>query len=108
MAKDLTAALHALTEQAQGQTSRVDKALPEAMAASAIPARSGAAGPKSAAGSGIASPLVETDYAERTFHPERNLRTTDGLFVLKIKPVKAVRFKDANQAPLTIEFKAPA
>lgn len=107
MAKDLTAALQALTEAAQGQTSRVDKTLPEVVPASSIPSRTGSARPR-AATAGIASPLVESDYAERTFHAERNLLSTDGLFLLKIKPVKAVKLKDANQAPVTIEFKAPA
>lgn len=109
MAKDLTEALHQLTVAAAGQTSREDKTLPTARVAPAIPVRSGASGPiTSASGGAIASPLVEQDYAERTFHAETNIMSTDGLIVLKIKPVKAIKFKDLNLEPVTIEFKAPA
>jgi len=42
MSKDLTEALHALTVAASGQTSRVDKTLPEPRVPSSIPARTGA------------------------------------------------------------------
>ena len=61
MSKDLTAALDALTREAAGQTSRVDKALPAAAAAQPIPARSGTGKP-AAASVWVASdkPLVET------------------------------------------------
>lgn len=108
MAKDLTAALQAMTEQAQGQTSRKDKTLPAVKDATAIPDRSGSSGlVKSGEGTGIANPLVETDYAERVFHPEKTLQSTDGILVIKIKPVSQIKFKDAANQPLTIEFKAP-
>lgn len=107
MAKDLTAALQALTEAAQGQTSRVDKTLPAAPNATAIPARSGTGGPPKAKGAGIASPLVETDYADRTWHPEAEYVSSDGLLVIAFRPVKTIDFKDAAESPLTIEFKAP-
>lgn len=109
MATDLTAALQALTEQAVGQTSRRDKRLPASKSMPAISARSGASGPLGADGAvGIASPLVETDFAARTYHAERNILSTDGLFVLKIKPVKSIAFEDANQSPVVLEFKGPA
>lgn len=109
MAKDLTEALHQLTVAAAGQTSREDRTLPAGRVPPAIPERIGASGPiTSASGGAIASPLVEQDYAERTFHGETNIMSTDGLIVLKIKPVKTIKFKDANLAPVTIEFKAPA
>lgn len=106
MARDLTAALQLLTEQAQGQTSRTDKTLPAAKSATAIPQRAGTGGPPKAKGSGIASPLVETDYADRTFHAAAQYSSTDGIFVIELLPVKTIDFKDALEAPLTIEFKA--
>ena len=56
---------------------------------------------------GIASPLVETAYANRTFHSTVNITSTDGLFTLKIKPVKEIKFLDSNLRPVTIEFKSP-
>lgn len=72
MAKDLTAALHALTEAAQGQTSRVDRSLPEAKAASAIPTRSGSSGPIMADSRGNAFVLKG----------EKTLVSSDGLISL--------------------------
>lgn len=110
MAKDLTAALQALTEQATGQSSRQNRSLPAAKQATDIPARVGTSGLIKGAqtGGSIASPLVEEDYADRTFHSETNIVSTDGLIVLKVKPVKTISFKDAYQHAVTLEFKAPA
>jgi hypothetical protein len=108
MAKDLTEALRRLTEQAQGQTSRVDKTLPASPTATAIPARAGTGGPPQFKGSGIASPLVETAYSERTFHAATQYASTDGIFVIELLPVKTINFKDALESPVTIEFKAKA
>lgn len=70
MAKDLTAALQALTEQAGGQTSRVDKALPAVKQATAIPSRSGASGPIVAAATG----------SSLTPGEEQTITSSDGLF----------------------------
>jgi len=101
--KDLTEALHKLTMQAQGQPSAIpamkDRGAAPAVTASALLVVSGSGG--------IASPLVETAYANRTFHATVNIASTDGLFTLKIKPVKEVKFLDSNLRPVTIEFKSP-
>ena len=72
MPKDLTAALQALTEGAQGQTSRVNKMLAAAKSATGIPERSGSSGPiySSAAGGGSAL----------TLKGEKTIVTSDGLF----------------------------
>lgn len=70
MARDLTAALHALTMEAQGQTTRQDKALPEAQPATPIQARTGGSGPvRSTGGDGSFS-----------LGGERVLQTSDGIF----------------------------
>ena len=70
MAKDLTAALHALTVEAQGQTTRQNKALPAVKEATEIPARTGASGPvRSTGGDGSFS-----------LGGERVLQTSDGIF----------------------------
>ncbi len=103
--KDLTEALHKLTLAARGETEG-----PPAMKArgSAPAVKSAALLGSGAGGSGsIASPLVETAYAARTFHTTVNVPSTDGLFTLKIKPVKEIFFLDANGLAVTMEYKAP-
>ncbi len=101
--KDLTEALHKLTMQAQGQPSAIpamkDRGEAPAVTASALLGGSGSGG--------IASPLVETAYTARTFHSTVSVTSTDGLFTLKIKPVKEIKFLDSNLRPVTIEFKSP-
>lgn len=72
MAKDLTAALQALTEQASGQTSRVDRALPSARVPPAIPPRSGSSGPITAVDNGDSFALKG----------EKTIASSDGLFTL--------------------------
>ena len=107
MAKDLTQALAAASEAAQ--TSREDKRLPESRELPPIPARSGTGSPlATGSGGGIASPLTETAYSARLFHPEVTLISTDGFLSFKIKPVKEITFTDANAAVVKIIFKEPA
>lgn len=104
MAKDLTEALRSLTE-ASGQTSRVDKALPERPNPPAIPARTGSAGPVATPGAGgIASPLTETDFADREFYAT-GWKTTDGLFTMPA--IKKIKFLDANSQEVVFDFKEP-
>lgn len=107
MAKDLTEALHALTEEARGQSSRVDVALPAGKPVSAIPERSGSALPGGGGGQGIASPLTETDYAAREWYGEKAISSTDGIFTLKIKPVKKVTMADAQGNIAVFNYKSP-
>lgn len=105
MAKDLTAALQAMTEQAQGQTSRQDKTLPAVKVATEIPSRTGASGPVTSAGSGsIASPLTEADFGSREFH-SAGWKTTDGL--LTLPAIKKMVLTDANGAEVIFNFAAP-
>ena len=106
--KDLTEALRALTEQANNRPSVQD-----AMNARGATGRSVASAPlqfvaAGGNGGGIASPLVETGYADRTFHGDTTITSSDGLFTLKIKPVKSIKFKDSLNHDVVIEFKAPA
>lgn len=102
-AKDLTEALDKLIKAgavapAEVPAMKTRGAAPE-VKASALLGGSGSGG--------IASPLVETAYANRTFHATVNIASTDGLFTLKIKPVKEIKFLDSNLRPVTIEFKSP-
>lgn len=103
MAKDLTAALHALTMEAQGLTSRVDKTLAAAGAATAIPERSGSAGPQSG-NTGIASPLTETAFADREFFATA-WKSSDGLFSLPA--IKKIKMTDAAGREVIFNFKSP-
>lgn len=113
MAKDLTQALHELTMQAQGQTSRKNTSLPAPKPVSAIPQRSG---------KGIPPPVAPPsehgtggDFGElgalREYWPERTIGSTDGIFFFKIKPTKKMTFSnladevhnDANNLVLRID-----
>lgn len=108
MAKDLTAALARLTDEASGTTSRMDKALPGGVPAPDIPARVGIGRPKiSGSGSGIASPLTETAFANRTHWANISITSTDGLITIVMAPIKQMSFTDANNVPLIIDYKQP-
>jgi len=107
MAKDLTEALRQLTEGAAGQTSRTDSTLPATRAAPAIPPRVGSSGPKGVSGGAISSPLTETDYAARTYHAMKTITSTDGLITWQVDPIHHVFFKDNNNVPVEIIYKAP-
>ncbi|RIX47500.1 MAG: hypothetical protein D3M94_07445 [Rhodocyclales bacterium GT-UBC] len=109
-AKDLTEALHRLTQQANGQTSRDDSALPAAKPVAAIPERVGKAGPqdgKPSGGGGIASPLTETNYGQRSWYAYRTLYSTDGLFPLRVRLPSSIKFLDANASPVEIKPAQP-
>lgn len=56
---------------------------------------------------GIASPLAESSYLERTYWDEKVITSTDGLFSFKIKPIKAIRQLDANNAEVIQQFAQP-
>lgn len=107
-ADTLSRYIRALAELKNGGT-RENKTLPTAKGAAAIPARSGSSG-RVATGNGtgtLGALLVETAYSERTFHDAINITSTDGLFTLKIKPVKTVKFADTAANIVVLEYKAP-
>jgi hypothetical protein len=58
------------------------------------------------ASAGIASPLVEQDYAERTWHAAYDLTTTDGVFTFAVEDLAAIQLADANGQPVVIQFAA--
>lgn len=96
MAKDLTSALHALTMQAQGQTSRKDVTLPAATPVTKIPPRTGSSSPATLQNNsgGTGGQFGESD--PREFWPERAITSTDGLFVIKVKPIKKMVFENLD------------
>lgn len=107
MAKDLTEALAALTEGASGSTTRKEKSLTPKKSPDEIPSRTAAPSGKTTNGKGIASPLTETAYSERLWHPEKTSVSTDGIWVVRMKPIKQMRFTDANDNVAVFDFKEP-
>lgn len=108
MSKDLTARWAELSEESVGTSSRKDKTLPAGKDAVAIPDRVGKASPKSpSGGSGIASPLTETAYADRLFWTEKLYTSTDGMITIARLPVKEVSFTDANGSPVKMQYQSP-
>lgn len=105
MAKDLTEALRLLTGVDPNSLTNSPEPLKDRGAvakqkASTLNTAKGSA-------SGIASPLVETSYAARTWHADTTINSSDGIFTLVIKPVKQVYFKDAVNADVEMEYKSP-
>lgn len=112
MAKDLTEALHQLTEEAAGRTTRKDRELPAGKTTTSIPDRVGTAAPKApaATGGGIASPLTEAAIATRQYWPTTPATTytsSDGLLVWEIAAIKQTTFADSASNPVVINWSSP-
>lgn len=82
----------------------IGKSLDPAKPVSSIGTASGVGRPAGATGGAIASPLTETAYADRVFWPENTLTSSDGFFTLKWKPIKQVKFQDANSEDVILNF----
>ena len=77
----------------------------------AIPAKRGAGVPVAAAGSsksGLTGPFIEPSAAARTFHDERTLLSSDGIFALRIKPIKTVVMRDGSGAQVVFSYSDPS
>ncbi|UGA38169.1 hypothetical protein JOS77_30595 [Chromobacterium haemolyticum] len=77
----------------------------------ALPAKTGAgrgtvSAPTASTGA-IAGPLVEKDASLRQYHAETSMTTSDGLFVIKVQPIKQVTLTDANGKTVVMEYAAP-
>lgn len=103
MGKDLTDALSELTE-AYRNGAPVPNSLPPPLRPSKIPPRVGQAGKTATSGGGLAGPLVEKGYDKREFWPERNIATTDGILVVKVRPVKKMLMTDGTGADVELLF----
>lgn len=69
---------------------------------------------KTSGGGGIASPLTEQTRIEegvvvpdRAFYAERAFPTSDGIFTMLLKPIKATKFLDANGAEEVRQWAEP-
>ncbi len=109
--KNITDLINMLAASGAGTGGNIPpRRLPKKPEAPAIPARSGVSGPvppKTPKPTGIAGPLAETAYADRTWHPEKTVASSDGLFSLRIKPIKSMKFADANGSAVEMTFKSP-
>jgi hypothetical protein len=56
---------------------------------------------------GIASPLTETDFSKREYHPEQIVMTTDGMITESRKRIKKVVMVDALRAGVVFQYAAP-
>lgn len=90
MSKDLTAALHALTEQANNQ----ERVIPPPRGAA--PAAKSAALMPGGSGGGGAGDLHEENYSAREWHPPVFGSSTDGILWGRVRRIKKVVLKDVN------------
>lgn len=86
--------------------------LEETAPATPIPASRGVGRPapgnsSSSGGAGIASPLTEKAYADRTYHSAKTITSSDGIFTLVVNPAKKLIFYDANGEKVEVIFQAP-
>lgn len=92
------------------QISSREAALPALKPALPIAAKAGRAVVRksdqksSGGGGGIASPLTES--AAREYHPAQVVYSSDGLFALKITPLKKITFTDADSAEAVFNLNA--
>ncbi|MDF3864195.1 hypothetical protein P3W53_06980 [Pseudomonas denitrificans (nom. rej.)] len=63
--------------------------------------------PQAASSGGIASPLQESNFTDRTYHPEIEIKSTDGLLSWKVKPIHEVYMRDANNAEVKMIYAQP-
>lgn len=86
---------------------RTREPLPPAAGQAAIPGRGEGKPTAGGSGGGIASPLTEPDAAERTYHPEQALTSSDGVFTIMIEPLQRLVLQDANSAEVVVEYAIP-
>lgn len=100
MGGDLQTAVRALSEKGEA-TSPFVPAAPARIPDSAGKAANGV--PKSAAG----GDLTEPNFAARTYHPRRTLKSTDGVITWLYDPIKTVSMGDASGNVVILTFAEP-
>lgn len=100
-------ALGALIQQPQAAEA---ESLPPLGARGGFPAASGRATPepgKGGGGGGIDGPLDEGAAQRREYHPEKNILSSDGVFAIKLKPLKSITMKDKKGREVVLRFAPP-
>ena len=99
--------------RALAENNRLERTLPVLPVRGKQPAKRGSAvwqggAPSSGGGGGgIASPLTETSFSDRTYYDNKYIFSGDFLMGLEIRAVKDIVMKDANQASVVLTFKEP-
>lgn len=95
--------INALVEQP-----RQPRTLPPVEPVGGIPAGRGIApyraGGGGGGGGGIASPLTETDSAEREYYTGSSRLSVDFLVGVELKPLKTIKMTDADGQPVELRF----
>lgn len=93
--------------QVQDRTQRTLSAIEAKGARPATTGRGTFTKPSSTGTGGIASPLTETSFAARTYYDEVTITSSDGLLIMKVKPIRQVTSKDANGAEVVQIYAQP-
>lgn len=108
MTKDLTEALASLTRAAADGYGPPHKVLEPVPTPAPIPAKTGVGKPLApTGGSGSGGDLTETTYASREWWATTTAPSTDGLFRIAYRPLKAVHMTDAGGAAVALNFQQP-
>lgn len=72
-----------------------------------IPASAGKAPNGSPAAGTGGGDLTEPDFGQRTYHPRRTLKSTDGVITWLYDPVKTIKMVDSSGKPVVLTFAEP-
>lgn len=103
--KDISQILH--ERRLQAGTTRTNRARDAINATSKVVADPP---PSGEGGTGILSPLTETQFADRTYQTDTQviMVSTDGLFIMEVKPIKSINFTDDGGQDVQLVFQPPA
>ncbi len=103
--KDISQILH--ERRLQAGTTRTNRARDRINATSKVVSDPP---PSGEGGTGILSPLTETQFADRQYQTDTQviMVSTDGLFIMEVKPIKSINFKDDGGQDVQLVFAAPA
>ena len=109
MPKDLTEALDALTRAALEGGAPPPRTLGPAPGVPPIPAKTGVGKPLTqTTGGGGGGDLTETTYTSREWWASTTVASSDGLFRIAYRPLKAVHMTDAGGAAVALNFQQPS
>jgi hypothetical protein len=63
--------------------------------------------PEASTGGGIASPITEIKYSDRTYWDDITITSSDGLLSFRVKPIKQIEQVDANADEVVQIFANP-
>lgn len=103
------------TEQLRGDLKKLVQETPPLRVATPVPSKTAKPAQRgiSVSGStsdstGIASPLAETSYNDRTYYAMYDLTALDGIMVIEVEPLATIDFEDANGNEVQFQYDDPA